>query len=245
MLPKPFTRKELLSAVAASLEGRVMQTVALRYALAPACILLAVLVYYSPVGPTLSLESLFVFAVLAAAWFGGAGPGLVAAVLAALTLPQLIAVSYPLLGGFVDLPRFITLSIAGLAVGWGASRRASALRDQERYVRATDASDYGLWDWIPADDTIYTSPRLLDIYGFPPDAIFAGRNDLLARIPFHPEDRPLLMRAFGEHLLARRCATTSIRGSFGTGRRVGRTLLVWRRVIVPAQWCAGLARCKT
>ena len=50
-----------------------------------------------------------------------------------------------------------------------------------------------------ADHTIYTSPRLLEICGFAPDTIFAGRNDLLARIPFHPEDRPLLIRAFAEH----------------------------------------------
>ena len=52
-----------------------MRAVALRYALAPTCILLAVLVYLSPAGQTLSLAGLFVFAVLAAAWFGGAGPG--------------------------------------------------------------------------------------------------------------------------------------------------------------------------
>ena len=94
VLPRPFTRKELLLAVHASLEERVMRAVALRYALAPTCILLAVLVYLSPAGRTFSLAGLFVFAVLAAAWFGGAGPGLVAAVLATLTLPQLIAASY-------------------------------------------------------------------------------------------------------------------------------------------------------
>jgi PAS domain S-box-containing protein len=176
-----------------------MRAVALRYALAPACILLAVLLHLSPVGPTLSLAGLFVFAVLAAAWFGGAGPGFVAAVLATFTLPQLIAVSYPLLGGFLDLPRFITFAVEGIAVGWGSSRRARVLRDQERYARAMNVSDDGLWDWIPADDTIYTSPRLLEIYGFAPGTNFAGRNDLLAQIPFHPDDRPLLMRAFAEH----------------------------------------------
>ena len=55
-----------------------MQAAALRYALAPACILLAVLVYLSPAGRCFSLAGLFVFAVLAAAWFGGAGPGLLA-----------------------------------------------------------------------------------------------------------------------------------------------------------------------
>ena len=199
MLPNPFARKEVLSAVAASLEGRGMQAVALRYALAPACILLAVLAYYSPVGPTLGLDSLFVFAVLAAAWFGGAGPGLAAAVLATFTVPQLIAVSYPLLGGLLDLTRLITWSIAGLAVGWGNSRRTKALRGQERYARAMEASDDGFWDWIVADDAIYTSPRLLEIYGFAPGTSFAGRDDVLARVPFHPEDRPRLMRAFAEH----------------------------------------------
>jgi PAS domain S-box-containing protein len=176
-----------------------MRAIALRYALAPACVLLAVLVHLSPASPALSLAGLFVFAVLAAAWFGGAGPGFVAAVLATFTLPQLIAVSYPLLGGFLDLPRFITFAIEGLAVGWGSSRRARVLRDQERYARAMSASDDGFWDWIVAGDTIYTSPRLLEIYGFAPDTTFAGRNDLLAQLPFHPEDRPQLMRAFAEH----------------------------------------------
>ena len=180
-----------------------MRAVALRYALAPACILLAVLLHLSPAGPTLSPTGVFVIAVLVAAWFGGAGPGFVAAVLATLALPQFIAMSYPLLGGFLDLPHFITFSIQGLAVGWwsfGRRQIEAALRGQERYARAMSASDYGLWDWIVAEDTIYTSPRLLEIYGFAPGTSFAGRDDLVARIPFHPEDRPLLLRAFAEYL---------------------------------------------
>jgi PAS domain S-box-containing protein len=69
-----------------------------------------------------------------------------------------------------------------------------------RYARAVDASDDGFWDWIAAEDTIYTSPRLLEIYGLPPGETFAGRDDLLARLPFHPEDRPLVVRTFAEHL---------------------------------------------
>jgi PAS domain S-box-containing protein len=60
-------------------------------------------------------------------------------------------------------------------------------------------SDDGFWDWIVADDTIYTSPRLLEIYGFAPSTSFAGRDDLIARIPFHPEDRQLVVRVFAEH----------------------------------------------
>jgi PAS domain S-box-containing protein len=144
---------------------------------------------------------LFVFAVLASAWFGGAGPGIVAALLATFTLPHLIVVAYPLLGGILDLPRFITFSAVGLAVGLGSSRRARALRDdRDRHARAMEASEDGFWDWVVADDTLYVSPRLLEIYGFAPGTSFAGREDAVARIPFHPEDRPALQQTFAEHL---------------------------------------------
>jgi PAS domain S-box-containing protein len=73
------------------------------------------------------------------------------------------------------------------------------LRDQERYARVVDASDDGFWDWIVANDSVYTSPRLLEIYGLPQGTTFAGRDDLLARLPFHPEDRPQLTRLIAEH----------------------------------------------
>jgi len=46
----------------------------------------------------------------------------------------------------------LTASLAE-AMGWGNSRQACSLRDQERHARAMDASDDGFWDWIPADDT--------------------------------------------------------------------------------------------
>ena len=93
-------------------------------------------------------------------------------------------------------------------MSWWNSRLASVERDRDRYARAVDASDDGIWDWIVADDTIYTSPRLLEIYGLPPGTGFAGRDDLIARVPFHPEDRPRLTRAFAEHFsgsAARHC----------------------------------------
>jgi len=63
-----------------------------------------------------------------------------------------------------------------------------------------DTSDDGFWDWSVGDDTIHTSPRLLEIYGLPPGTSFASRDDLVARLPFHPEDRPLVARMFAEHL---------------------------------------------
>ena len=157
------------------------------------------LLHLSPAGATLHPTGLFTIAVVAAAWFGGAGPGFLAAVIATFTLPQLIAMSYPLLGGILDLPRLVTFSVVGLAVGWGSSRGAGKLREQERYARAMEASDDGFWDWFPASDTIYASPRLLAIYGFTPGTTFSGRDDLVGRIPFDPEDRLQMERAMAEH----------------------------------------------
>jgi PAS domain S-box-containing protein len=87
----------------------------------------------------------------------------------------------------------------GLALGELSSRSDSVLRDQERLARAMSTSDDGFWDWIVAGDTIYTSPRLLEIYGFAPGTGFASRDELIARIPFHSEDRQLVTRVFAEH----------------------------------------------
>ncbi len=93
----------------------------------------------------------------------------------------------------------VTKVSLNMLVGMRNSRRARALRDQQRYARAVDASEDGFWDWIVADDTIYASPRLLEIYGLPPDTRFSGRDDLVARLPFHPDDRPMLTRTIAEH----------------------------------------------
>ena len=188
--------------MATSLPGSVIRTI-VRYALAPGCILLAVLLYLSPVGPNFSLAGLVVFAVLAAAWFGGAGPGFLAAVLGTFAVPHLTTVSYPLLGGFVDLPRFITFSIEGLTVGWWSFRQRlvqAALRESEkRYELAMNASDEGFWDWVVAGDQLYLSPRFIELLGFPPGTTFPGRAAMLQRISMPEEDRAALEHAIAEH----------------------------------------------
>ena len=184
-----------------------MRAVALRYALAPACILLAVLVHLSPAGPFLHPTGLFVFAVIAAAWFGGAGPGLLAAVLATFALPQLIAMSYALVAGVFDLPRFITFAVAGLAVGWWGFRRRqveAALRNSEqRYALAMEAAGDGHTDWDLVSGEFYISPRLLEILGYAPGTTFADRADWVRRFPFHPEDRPKWETAIAAHFAGR------------------------------------------
>jgi len=172
----------------------------LRYALAPASIGMAVLLFRSPAGPVLSLAGLFSFAVLAAAWYGGVGPGFVAALIATFALPQLITVAYPLIGGFLDAPRFTTFSAIGLVVGCGSTRLGRLLRLQDRYARAMDASDDGFWDWMCDDDSVHATPRLLEICGLPAGTRFAGRADLIARMPLHPDDRAQLLRTLDERL---------------------------------------------
>ena len=117
---------------------KLERSTALRYALAPVCIAVALLLHLSVIGPFLHPTGLFLAAIVAAAWFGGAGPGFLAALLATFVLPQLIAMSYPLIADFFDLPRFLAFGMTGVAVGWGTTfrRRAeAALRRSELELR--------------------------------------------------------------------------------------------------------------
>ena len=119
----------------------------LRYALAPLCVGVAAIVHIAAIGrlpvwssfpPPIHPTALFQISVVAAAWFGGTGPGLLAALLATLTLPLLVAMNYPLVAGFFDLPRFLGFAITGAAVGWGitfARRAEAALRQSEVELR--------------------------------------------------------------------------------------------------------------
>jgi PAS domain S-box-containing protein len=126
---------------------KLEESTALRYALAPVCVAAAVLLHISVIGPVpvwshsaplIHPTGLFLAGIVAAAWFGGAGPGFLAAVLATFLLPLLIEMNYPLIGGFFDLPRFLAFGITGMAVGWGTTfrRRAeAALRLRELELR--------------------------------------------------------------------------------------------------------------
>ena len=176
------------------------RSAALRYALAPVCVGVAAMLQVSPLGP--HPIAFFILGVITAAWVGGIGPGLLTAVLAALSLPYTIDSGYPLLFGFLDLPRFMTLSLVGAVVGWGTSsrRRAeSALRERKqadmalreseaRYERVVLSSNAGIWDWDVVRDEYYLSPRLLEITGFPPGTTFSTREEFMRGAGFHPQD---------------------------------------------------------
>jgi len=188
----------------------------LRYALAPACIALALLVQLAVTGPfpmwsqappLIHPTGLFQICVVAAAWFGGAGPGLLAALLATLILPRLIAMNYPLTAGFLDLPRFLAFAITGLAVGLGATFRKRAegelrtarneleqkVREQTAELRRSEAllagaqqlSQTGSFGWKVATDELVWSAETFRIFGY--DRTTAPSVKLaLQRV--HPED---------------------------------------------------------
>src|SRR5712671_4866796 len=174
--------------------AKLQQSAALRYVLAPACIAVTALLNISALGPFLHPTALFLAGIVAAAWFGGAGPGFLAALLATLVLPQLITMSYPLTAGFFDLPRFLAFGLTAAAVGWGTTSRRRAEEDElrqseERYARAMQASNDGLWEWNPGTDAMFASPRARELFGIPDGVEIRTRADLKAHGGFHPEDR--------------------------------------------------------
>jgi len=173
------------------------RSAALRYALAPVCIAVAALVQMSISGrvpewsqspPLIHPTGLFQISIVAAAWFGGAGPGLLAALLATLVLPHLIAMNYPLTAGFLDLPRFLAFAITGLAVGLGTTFRKRAegelrtarnelekkvleqtaeLRRREALLaRAQQLSQTGSFDWKVSADELVWSEETFRIFGY-------------------------------------------------------------------------------
>ena len=70
------------------------------------------------------------------------------------------------------------------------ARANESLRlSEERYARAMEASDAGHWDWNVLTGEMFQSARMKQVLGFPPEARFTGREDFVARTPFHPDDR--------------------------------------------------------
>ena len=198
--------------------AKLERSTALRYALAPVCVAVTVLLHISVIGPFLHPTGLFLAGIVAAAWFGGPGPGFLAALLATFALPPLIAMSYPLIADFFDLPRFLAFGMTGVAVGWGTTfrRRAeAALRRSERELRkardelemkvvertaelrrseallaeAQKLSQTGSFGWNVSTGEIFWSEETFRIYGY--DRTTKPAVELI-RQRVHPEDVALL-----------------------------------------------------
>src|SRR5258708_13740973 len=99
---------------------------------------------------------------------------------------------------------------------------------EERYALAMLAAEDAHWDWIVGTDQYYLSPRIVDLFGLPPDTVFTSREDYLARTPFVREDLEKWQRAIAE-LFA------------GTGSRLSMEL----RATVPRQirWLPHVGLC--
>ena len=65
-----------------------------------------------------------------------------------------------------------------------------ALREsEERHARVLAATDEGIWDWNPATDEIFLSPRARQLFGIPDGVEIRTRADVQKHGGFHPEDR--------------------------------------------------------
>jgi PAS domain S-box-containing protein len=71
---------------------------------------------------------------------------------------------------------------------------------EQRYARAMDAAEAGHWEWNVASDGMFVSARQREMLGLPADLHFTGRDDYLARIPFHPDDRDRYLAAAKRHI---------------------------------------------
>jgi PAS domain S-box-containing protein len=68
-------------------------------------------------------------------------------------------------------------------------RAEEALRaSEERYSLAMEASEEGHFDWNVRTDEIFVSAHIKKVFGFSLDAQFRTRRDLIARVPYHPDD---------------------------------------------------------
>ena len=70
---------------------------------------------------------------------------------------------------------------------------------EERHALAMHASGEGHWDWKIATDEFYASPRYLELAGLPPDMQYSRRDDIVPRVPFHPDDRAPYEAAVAAH----------------------------------------------
>ncbi len=78
-------------------------------------------------------------------------------------------------------------------------RAEQALREsQNRYERAVNGTDDGLWDWMPASHEVYLSPRWKELLGFADHELPNCEASFFER--FHPDDAKRASAAVYDHL---------------------------------------------
>src|SRR5262249_20882141 len=71
---------------------------------------------------------------------------------------------------------------------------------EQRYARALEATEEGLWEWNPTTDEAFVSPRARRLFGVPDGVEIRSRADLLRHDGFHPQDRERVDGAIREQL---------------------------------------------
>ena len=84
----------------------------------------------------------------------------------------------------------VPMRLAGALAEVLAHKRADeALRlSEERYARAMQASNGGLWEWNPITDEMFMSDRARELFGLPHGLHVRTRTELKAHGGFHPDD---------------------------------------------------------
>jgi PAS domain S-box-containing protein len=177
---------------------------ALRYALAPILVALALLLSeLCEKAIPHSAAYVFLLAVAACGWLGKRGPGLVAAVLALYTfdyffLPPLYSVGID----EAARPYAIPFLLAAGAAAWMSATRSAALDakadlkdNEEKYRRIlTNLPDIS-WTVDQNQRLLYVSPKIEGLLGYSMDEINKGNlNPMLQMI--HPEDSERVTTAF-------------------------------------------------
>ena len=145
--------------------------------------------------------TLFLYAIAVSAWYLGAGPGLVAAILSTLTYNYFLSDSHSLSIAPDQVPFYVAfLLFAVIVTRFTAVRRRverelvdlrdglqkEVMRSESYLVEAQRLSHTGSFGWIPASGTIYWSEETYRIFGIEP-----GTPPTLALVVqrTHPDDR--------------------------------------------------------
>jgi two-component system, NtrC family, sensor kinase len=177
---------------------------ALRYALAPILVVLALLLSeLCEKAIPHSAAYVFLFAVAACGWLGKRGPGLVAAALALYTFDYFFLLPLYTLG--IDeaaLPYALPFLMAAGVAAWMSATRSAAIEakadlkeNQETYRRILTNLPDITWTVDQNRRLLYVSPKIEGLLGYCMDEIYRGDlNPMLQRI--HPEDSERVATAF-------------------------------------------------
>jgi PAS domain S-box-containing protein len=153
------------------------------------------------VGASEMRMTLFLYAIAVSAWYLGAGPGLVAAILSTLTYNYFLSDSHSLSIAPDQVPFYVAfLLFAVIITRFTAVRRRvetellhlrdglqkEVMRTESYLVEAQRLSHTGSFGWNPASGTIYWSEETYRIFGIEPGAPPTLEN-VVQRT--HPDDR--------------------------------------------------------